>query len=103
MKHYHCSVQENYVTTAIISKKAIKNNPSVFIDPDLDFVSIKIAEGIETRSYLKDGFIFCEDKKGKIIEIQILNLSQLKAQKKSRNAKNSSIKRVKSKHLEHRF
>ncbi|MBI3534756.1 MAG: hypothetical protein HY072_04645 [Deltaproteobacteria bacterium] len=56
--------------------------PSVFFDPDLDFASIKIAKGIEARSYLRDGFVFCEDRNGKIIEIQILNLSQLKILRK---------------------
>ncbi len=57
--------------------------PHVFVDKDADFASIKIAEGIETKSYVKDGFVFSEDKKGNIIEIQILNLSEIKKHKKS--------------------
>jgi len=52
-------------------------DPLVFVDHDSDFASIKIASGVEVKSYIKDGFIFCEDSKGKIIEIQVLNLSQL--------------------------
>lgn len=53
--------------------------PMVFIDKDNDFAAIKIAKGIEHKSYEKDGFIFCEDKSGRIIEIQVLNLSKLSA------------------------
>ena len=51
--------------------------PKIFIDHENDFASIKIKEGTEARSYEKDGFIFCEDKDGNIIEIQILNLEHL--------------------------
>ncbi len=53
--------------------------PKVFIDKENDFAAIKIAKGIEHRSYEQDGFIFCEDKAGRIIEIQVLNLSKLPA------------------------
>jgi hypothetical protein len=35
--------------------------PKVYIDAKNDFASIKIKEGIEAKSYEKDGFIFCED------------------------------------------
>lgn len=52
------------------------------MDADLDFASIKLAAGIEAKSYEKDGFIFCEDAKGRVIEIQVLNLSDLKKSKK---------------------
>jgi hypothetical protein len=51
--------------------------PEVFVDHHSDFASIKLAKGIEAKSYLKDGFVFCEDKAGRIIEIQVLNLSPL--------------------------
>lgn len=34
-------------------------------------------EGAESKSYEKDGFVFCEDDDGNIIEIQILNLEAL--------------------------
>lgn len=51
--------------------------PKIFIDAENDFASIKIKEGSEAKSYEKDGFIFCEDEKGNIIEIQILNLEHL--------------------------
>ncbi len=53
--------------------------PKVFIDKENDFAAIKIAKGIEHRSYEQDGFIFCENKMGRIIEIQVLNLSKLPA------------------------
>lgn len=59
-----------------LSKK-VESFPQIFIDKDNDFAAIKIAKGIEHKSYEKDGFIFCEDKAGRVIEIQLLNLSQL--------------------------
>ncbi len=52
--------------------------PKIHVDRDSDFASIKIAPGIESKSYVKDGFVFCEDKNGQVIEIQVLNLSELK-------------------------
>ena len=51
--------------------------PEIFLDKENDFASIRLADGIEAKSYEKDGFIFLEDSKGKVIEIQILNLSRL--------------------------
>lgn len=51
--------------------------PKIHVDKENDFVSIKIAKGVESKSYEKDGFIFCENKLGQIIEVQILNLSHL--------------------------
>jgi len=59
-----------------LSKK-ITLYPQIFVDKESDFASIKIDKGIEFKSYEKDGFIFCENKSGKIIEIQVLNLSHL--------------------------
>lgn len=52
-----------------------KEFPQVFVDAASDFASVKIAPGIEARSYEKDGFVFCEDAHGHVIEIQLLNLS----------------------------
>jgi hypothetical protein len=75
--HRHGSVRSKKVKS--------KDFPLTFLDAEADFASIKIAPGIEARSYLKDGFVFCEDAKGKIIEIQILNLSAL-AKAKSNSA-----------------
>jgi len=40
-----------------------------------------LAPGIEEKSYEKDGILFSEDKSGRIIEIQVLNVSQFKKQK----------------------
>lgn len=59
-----------------LSKK-VESFPKIFIDKENDFAAIKIAKGIEHKSYEKDGFIFCEDKAGRVIEIQVLNLSKL--------------------------
>lgn len=59
-----------------LSKK-VESYPKILVDKDNDFASIKIAKGVESRSYEKDGFIFCEDKLGRVIEIQVLNLSKL--------------------------
>jgi len=57
--------------------KKLKGMPKIFFDKDNDFASIRLTDGIEAKSYEKDSFIFLEDSKGKIIEIQILNLSRL--------------------------
>lgn len=59
-----------------LSKK-VESFPKIFIDKENDFAAIKIAKGVEHKSYEKDGFIFCEDKAGPVIEIQVLNLSKL--------------------------
>lgn len=58
-------------------KKTVESFPKIFIDKANDFATIKIAKGIEHKSYEKAGFIFCEDKSGRVIEIQVLNLSKL--------------------------
>lgn len=55
--------------------------PMVHVDQQADFASIKLAPGVEAKSYAKDGFVFCEDKKGRVIEIQVLNLSELRKKK----------------------
>ena len=58
------------------SKEAKSQEFSVVsIDQDADFASIKLAPGIEANSYLKDGVLFSEDAKGRVIELQILNVS----------------------------
>lgn len=68
-----------------VRKKKVKAEefPQIHVDANADFASIKLAAGVESRSYQKDGFIFCEDKNGQIIEIQVLNLSDLKDLKKT--------------------
>jgi hypothetical protein len=77
----------NYADDKLRSKKTEEvEYPSVFFDKEHDFASIKIAPGVENRSYEKDGFIFFENKKGEIIEVQVLNLSELKAAKRGRSA-----------------
>ena len=58
-------------------KKNVNEYPEIFIDKEADFASIKIASGVERRSYVKDGFVVCEDRRGNIIEIQLLNLTSL--------------------------
>lgn len=57
--------------------KKVTSFPQIYIDKENDFAAIKIAKGVEHKSYEKDGFIFCEDKSGRVIEIQLLNLSKL--------------------------
>jgi hypothetical protein len=59
---------------SVRNKKDLSVYPEVYIDKDADFASIKIAPGVESRSYVKDGIVVCEDLKGHIIEIQLLNL-----------------------------
>ncbi len=61
-------------------KKINKANdyPKVYLDTESDFAAIKIRPGVEAKSYLKDGALICEDAKGNIIEVQILNVSRIK-------------------------
>ncbi len=68
-----------------VRRKKVESNefPQVFVDADSDFASIKIAPGVEARSYEKGGFVFCEDEKGNVIEVQLLNLSSLKRLKRT--------------------
>jgi uncharacterized protein YuzE len=63
-------------------RRSVKQFPEVYIDKDADFASIKIAPGIESRSYVKDGIVVCEDAKGRIIEIQLLNLKAILSSRK---------------------
>lgn len=51
-----------------LSKKVKSPCPQILVDKENDFASIKIAKGVESRSYEKDGFVFCEDKSGRIIQ-----------------------------------
>ncbi|MGK5083343.1 hypothetical protein WDW37_08545 [Bdellovibrionota bacterium FG-1] len=60
---------------------AVQVFPQILVDAEADFASIKLAPGIEAKSYAKDGFVFCEDKKGRVIEVQVLNLSELHKKK----------------------
>ncbi len=57
--------------------KAAASFPEIHVDRDNDFASIRLAEGTEAKSYVRDGFVFLEDKKGRVIEVQVLNLSEL--------------------------
>jgi hypothetical protein len=68
-----------------LRRKIKADYPQIHIDLDADFASIKLASGIEAKSYAREGFVFCEDKKGRVIEIQVLNLSDL-AKKRTRPA-----------------
>lgn len=70
------------------SRKSQKQLPLVFVDKESDFLSIRIGNGIESRSFVRDGIVFSLDKNGKIIEVQVLNLSLFDKKKKSR--KNSA-------------
>ena len=63
-------------------KKNVSGFPEIHIDREADFASIKIAPGVETRSYLKNGIVICEDRGGRVIEIQLLNLTSLLSLKK---------------------
>lgn len=61
-----------------LRRKKLKNSfPEIYIDRENDFASIRLADGLESKSYVRDGFVFLEDKKGQVIEIQVLNLSAL--------------------------
>ncbi|HAR42610.1 MAG TPA: hypothetical protein DCS07_08270 [Bdellovibrionales bacterium] len=60
-----------------LSSKKMVHTPEVYVDKENDFASIRLSPGVEAKSYEKNGFIFSEDAKGHVIEIQILNLSTL--------------------------
>ena len=62
---------------SVRKKKVGGTFPQIYVDRDSDFASIKLAPGVEARSYEREGFVFCEDGKGRVIEIQVLNLSEL--------------------------
>ncbi len=66
------------------SRKSQKEFPFVFVDKESDFLSIRVANGIEARTFVRDGIVFSLDKSGKIIEVQILNLSLFGTRKKTR-------------------
>lgn len=55
--------------------------PVIQNDEENDFTSIRLADGLEKKSFEKDGFVFLEDAKGKTIEIQILNRKNKVAKK----------------------
>lgn len=66
--------------------------PLIHIDHDSDFASIKIAPGIEAKSYERDGMLVGEDKKGHVLEVVLLNLSELlhsTGKKKPKSARRS--------------
>lgn len=55
--------------------------PVIQNDEENDFTSIRLADGLEKKSFEKDGFIFLEDARGKTVEIQILNRKNKVAKK----------------------
>jgi len=59
-------------TKAAPKKPKSKKFPEIFLDKKNGFTSIKLASGIETKSYIKRGFVFSENENGEVIEIQIL-------------------------------
>jgi hypothetical protein len=65
-----------------LRSKRVSAFPEVHIDRDADFASIKLAPGVESRSYVKNGIVVCEDNEGRVIEIQLLNLKSLLTNKK---------------------
>ena len=63
--------------------------PNVVIDKTNNFAAIKLKDGIESLSYLKDGVLFSEDSSGNIIEIQILDLTSLAPHDESSTSSNA--------------
>ncbi len=66
------------------TRKSQKSFPLVFVDKESDFLSIRVADGIEAHTFVRDGIVFSLDKNSKIIEVQILNLSLFGSKKKPR-------------------
>lgn len=75
--HRHDKLPAKVTKKTKTSSKADEGRafPIVSIDRDSDFASIKLCPGIEAKSYLRDGILFSEDASGRVIELQILNLS----------------------------
>jgi hypothetical protein len=76
--HHHGKLSKKVTakTTKERSKRSKQEKfPAVFVDRDADFESIRLGPGVEANCYLKDGIVFSEDAKGRVIEIQIVNLS----------------------------
>ena len=73
--------------------------PLVSIDRDADFASIKLAPGVEAKSYLKDGVLFSEDARGRVIEVQILNVSLTTASRPKKTRKAVWLKKMPSAHF----
>lgn|GEM_PF-4250944 len=59
------------------------NYPQFFRDLEHDFLAIKLAPGIESRSYVKDGCVISEDADGKVLEIQVLSVSNFSSGSRS--------------------
>ena len=57
------------------SRKSKVEFPRVFVDKESDFLAIRVADGIEAHSFVRDGIVFSLDKNNRIIEVQILNFS----------------------------
>jgi hypothetical protein len=66
------------------SRKSKVEFPRVFVDKESDFLAIRVADGIEAHSFVRDGIVFSLDKNNRIIEVQILNLSLFGHKKKTR-------------------
>ena len=67
------------------TKVTTRDFPEVLFDKDSDFASIKLEAGIEAKSYLKDGVLFSENAEGRVIEVQILNVSLTTSRPRSKN------------------
>jgi hypothetical protein len=78
-RYGHDSVR-NTGRKKIKSQKKVESYPEIVFDRTSDFASIKLSPGVEAKSYIKDGLVFCEDSKGRVIEIQILNVSEFSEQ-----------------------
>lgn len=54
----------------VTKKKTSKTiYPEILVDKDNNFLSIKLKEGIEKKSYSKKGILFSENEEGEIIEL----------------------------------
>ena len=45
--------------------------------PDIDYLSIEFKDGIESKSYLQDGVIVREDRRGNVLGIDILDSTKV--------------------------
>jgi|SRR6185312_12716884 len=45
--------------------------------PDIDYLSIEFKEGVESRSYLQDGVIVREDRRGHVLGIDVVDSSKV--------------------------
>jgi excisionase family DNA binding protein len=64
---------------------------NIYHDKLNDFLSIQFSDGVESKSYFKDGMIVREDKEGHVLGIDITDSSQVFASNKTLSLKEACV------------